>query len=83
MTALEKSTKFVCSAGRPVQEMWGAQWNAYAEEAADHGTLQLLPHADLSPARALLDACVLSPLREMVRFTPAACLGCEAKRYNE
>ena len=63
-----------CSVGRPVQEMWGAQWTAYAEDAADHGTLQVLSHADLSPVQALLDACILAPLQEMVRPTHAAFL---------
>lgn len=64
--------EYGCSVGRPVQEMWGAQWRAYAEEAADHGTLQLSSHADLSPVQELLDACILVPLQEMVGPTHAA-----------
>jgi hypothetical protein len=69
-----KPQEYGCSVGRPVQEMWGAQWTAYAEDAADHGALQVLSRADLSPVQALLDACILAPLQELVGPTHAAFL---------
>ena len=69
-----KPQQYGFSVGRPVQEMWGAQWTAYAEDAAGHDALQMLSHADLSPVQALLDACILAPLQEMVSPTHAAFL---------
>ena len=46
--------------------MWSAQWRAFAEEAAEAGSLDALGNADLAPAQALLESCILAPLLEQV-----------------
>lgn len=57
------------AAGTAVQQMWGVQWRAFAEEAAGSGSTNALANADLAPAQALLESCILAPLLERV------CLG--------
>ena len=54
------------AAGTAIQQMWGVQWRSFAGEAAGAGSMDALADADLAPAQALLEACVLAPLLERV-----------------
>ena len=49
--------------------MWGAEWRSFRDGAADdEAIMQRLSKADLAPVNALLEACILVPLQERVRF---------------